>query len=47
MPWRVLDLYLYGKDVLDRVARHPKLKQICGDLAIRPSSKRRSRVATR
>jgi nucleoside-diphosphate-sugar epimerase len=29
---RVLDLYLYGKDVLNRVARHPKLKQICGDL---------------
>ncbi len=29
---RVLDLYLYGKDVLERVARHPKLTQICGDL---------------
>ena len=28
----VLDLYLYGKDVLNRVARHPKLTQICGDL---------------
>ena len=29
---RVLDLYLYGKDVLDAVASDPKLEQIHGDL---------------
>jgi nucleoside-diphosphate-sugar epimerase len=29
---RVLDLYLYGKDVLTAVAAHPRLKQIEGDL---------------
>jgi nucleoside-diphosphate-sugar epimerase len=29
---RVLDLYLYGKDVLDPVKNHPGLEQIQGDL---------------
>jgi nucleoside-diphosphate-sugar epimerase len=29
---RVLDLYLYGKDVLDAVKDHPRLQQIQGDV---------------
>jgi nucleoside-diphosphate-sugar epimerase len=29
---KVLDLYLYGKDVLDTVEDHPNLTQICGDM---------------
>ena len=29
---RVLDLYLYGEDVLDSVKGHPKLRQIKGDI---------------
>lgn len=29
---RVLDLYLYGEDVLDAVKDHPRLQQIQGDL---------------
>ena len=29
---KVLDLYLYGKDVLDSVADHPSLEQIKGDI---------------
>lgn len=29
---KVLDLYIYGEDVLDEVKDHPKLKQIKGDI---------------
>src|SRR3990172_5701298 len=29
---KVLDLYLYGRDVLDAVKNHPRLEQIQGDL---------------